>query len=76
MTPCELVQNQAVWHRSCHNKFNNDKVDRAVRKRDRNETTENIDSGLKRNRRQSMDKMACLLIFASKKMGTSMNSEH
>ena len=59
MTACELVQNQAAWHKSCHNKFNNDKVKRAVRKRDRNETTENVGSGLKHNRRESMDKMAC-----------------
>ena len=21
MTACELVQNQAAWHKSCHNKF-------------------------------------------------------
>ena len=60
MTACELVQNQAAWHKSCHNKFNNDEVERVVRKRDRDETTENVGSGLKRNRRQSMDKMACL----------------
>jgi len=33
MTVSELVQNQAVWHKSFHIKFNNDKVDRAIEKR-------------------------------------------
>ena len=47
-----------------HNKFNNDKVERAVRKRDRNETTENVGSGLKCNRQQSVDKMAYLKVMS------------
>ena len=47
-----------------HNKFNNDEVERAVRKRDRNETTENVGSGLKCNRQQSVDKMAYLKVMS------------
>jgi len=58
MTVSGLIQNQAVWHKSCHIKFNNDKVDRALRKRDRDETAEISESGMKRNRQQSMDNMA------------------
>jgi len=33
MTVSELVQNKVVWHKSCHIKFNNDKVDRTIQER-------------------------------------------
>ena len=33
----DLVENKASWHKSCHKKFDQDKLDRAQRKRNRNE---------------------------------------
>ena len=55
-----LLKNQAVWHKSCHIKFNKDKVDRAKRQRERDESAESSGAELKQNWRQLMDKMACL----------------
>ena len=34
MTVGELVKNQGSWHKSCHVKFNKEKLERAMRKRD------------------------------------------
>ena len=60
MTVSELVQNQAAWHKSCYVKFSTEKLERATRKRDRDNSTESSLPGLKRHQRQPVDKMACL----------------
>ena len=58
MTVGELVRNRGEWHKSCHLKFNRGKLERATVKRHREEESSNC--VMKRPRRQSMDKMACL----------------
>ena len=60
VTVDELVQNCAVWHKSCHVKFCREKLDRACKKRESDSSAENSNHEKKRPRRQSMDKMACL----------------
>lgn len=62
ITVDELVKHQAVWHKSCYVKFSKEKLDRATKKRDRDDATESGSStfGGKRPRRQSLDKMACM----------------
>ena len=60
MTVGELVKNQGSGHKSCHVKFNKEKLERATRKRDREDATESNNSGKKQPRHQSLDKMACL----------------
>ena len=67
MTTDELAQNRGAWHKSCNVKFSKDKLERATKKRDREETTGSSTYGEKQPRRQSMDKMAC--IFCCKKHG-------
>ena len=59
MTVGELVTNQGSWHKSCHVKFSNQKLERVRRKRGRDAATE-INSGRKQPRRQSLDRIACL----------------
>ena len=60
MTASDLGYNKASWHKSCHNKFGKDKIERLMRKRNKEETTETGECVVKRNRRQSVEKMACL----------------
>ena len=60
MTVSELVKNLGSGHKSCHVKFNKEKLERATRKRDREDATESNNSGKKQPRHQSLDKMACL----------------
>ena len=57
MTVGELVKNWGSWHRSCHVKFNKEKLERATRKRDREVATESNNSGKKQPQLQSL---ACL----------------
>ena len=59
-TTSDLVHNKALWHKSCHQKFSKDKIERAVKKREKEETKDVNECGVKRNRWQSMEKMACL----------------
>ena len=56
----DLVHHKAMWYKSCHNKFSNDKIERATRKREKEETRDTDEYVVKRNKRQSMKKMACL----------------
>jgi len=56
-TASDLGCNKALWHKLCHNKFSKDKIERLMRKRNKEETGEYL---VKRNRRQSIEKMACL----------------
>jgi hypothetical protein len=60
MTVCELVKNQAAWHKSCYVKFSKEKLERATKKRERDETSADCSSEAKRPRRLSMIKIACL----------------
>ena len=60
MTVGELVKNRGSWHKSCHVKFNKEKLERAARKRDREDATKSNNSGKKQPRRQSLHRMACL----------------
>ena len=60
MTVSKLVQNQAAWQKSCYVKFSTEKLDRATRKKDRDNSAENSLPGLKRHQRQSVDKLARL----------------
>jgi len=39
MTVNELVENQGVWHRSCHLKFNKERLKRASKKRSKSDNT-------------------------------------
>ena len=57
MTIGELVKIWGSWHKSCHFKFNKEKLDRAMRKRDREDATESNNSGKKHPQLQSL---ACL----------------
>ena len=59
MTVDEWVQNWGSWHKSCYVKFSKEKLERATKKRDRNDAVESTTLE-KRPRRQSMDRMACL----------------
>ena len=59
MTVDELVQNWGSWHKSCYVKFSKEKLERATKKRDRDDAVESI-TWEKRPRRQSIDRMACL----------------
>ena len=56
----DLDYSKASWHKSCHNKFGTDNIERLMRKRNKEETTETDEYVVKRNLRQSMEKMACL----------------
>ena len=60
MTVCELVQNQAAWHKFCFVKFSKQKLESATKKREIDETTADSTSREKRPRHLSMIKMACL----------------
>ena len=64
----QLVRNQAKWHKSCHLKFSASKQ-RAIRKRERDEITDNSSATGKRRRlhRQLLDKSNC--IFCGKQDG-------
>ena len=42
MTVDELVQNRGSWHKSCHVKSSKEKLERAAKKRDRDDTAESI----------------------------------
>ena len=66
MTVDELVQNRGSWHKSCHVKFSKEKLERAAKKRDRDDTAEST-TWEKRLQCQSMDRMACL--FCHKENG-------
>ena len=59
-TTSHLVNNKALWHKSCHNKFSKDKIERLMSKRDKEEASKTGGYVVKQNRRQSMEKMACL----------------
>lgn len=60
MTVGELVQNRGAWHKSCYVKFSKEKLERATRKRGRDDVTESNNSRKKWPERQSMDRMARL----------------
>ena len=60
MTVDELIQNQGSWHKSCYLKFNNKKLERATKRQNMDDASESTNSGKKRPRRQSVDRMACL----------------
>ena len=60
MTADELIQNQGSWHKSCYLKFNNKKLERATKRQNMDDASESTNSGKKRPRRQSVDRMACL----------------
>ncbi len=61
MTVVELVQNKGAWHKSCYVKFSKEKLERATKKRDRDDAREGSSISMeKRPRRQSTDRMACL----------------
>jgi len=61
MTVDELVQNQGAWHKRCYVKFNKKKLERAIKKRVRDDDLEHNNSGKKQpQQRQSIDRMACL----------------
>ena len=49
-----------MWDKSCHNKFSNDKIERATRKSEKEETRDTDEYVVKRNKWQSMKKMVCL----------------
>ena len=55
-----LVQNKAVWHKSCQVKFSKEKLERARNKRKKSTEEEPGSSKEKRTQRQSLDKEACL----------------
>jgi len=38
-----LVDNKGLWQKSCHNKFSKDKVERMMRKREKEETRKLVD---------------------------------
>ena len=44
----DLVQNRGAWHKSCYSKFSKEKVNRAYKKRDRDEPIESSTSQEKR----------------------------
>lgn len=56
----DLVENKASWHKSCHKKFDQDKLDRAQRKRNGNEI-QDIDTKRTCPQRRSLEKFACIL---------------
>ena len=60
MTVEELTTNRAAWHKSCHVKFSNDKLERATKKHETANAAGNSASLEKRPRRQAVDKMSCL----------------
>ena len=62
----ELVENQAVWHKSCYLKFNKEKLTRASKKRSKGSATF-LNDETKRYKRCSTDKMSCL--FCQRKDG-------
>ena len=67
MTVDELVENQAVWHKSCHLKFNKERLKRASKKRSKGDITKCGNDGMKRYKHCSIDKMSCL--FCQRKDG-------
>ena len=58
----DLVVNRAHWHKSCHMKFSNDKIERLKRKRTKLESSDADATNTKRAciRRQSLDKNSCI----------------
>ena len=72
-TTSDLVHNRALWHKSCHHKFSKDKLERLMRKRDKEETRETGEYAVKRNRNSQWKRW--LAYFASKKVETCMSLE-
>lgn len=65
-TADDFTQNQAKWHKTCHNYFGKDRVDRAERKRDAEDASSSTDVCTKQAR-QTLPKTAC--IFCTKTEG-------
>jgi len=55
-----MVKNQGVWHRSCHLKFNKERLKRASKKRSKSDNAISDNDGMKRYKRCAVDKMSCL----------------
>ena len=62
-----LHKSNAKWHKSCYNKFANEKLERAKKKRERTDCDCEYDSCSKRLKRECFDKKKC--IFCSKEDG-------
>ena len=67
VTIADLVENKASWHKSCHKKFDQDKLDRVKRKRVGSEI-QGVDEKRILPQRQLPDKFAC--IFCGEDTGT------
>ncbi|KAG1681450.1 hypothetical protein GQR58_011840 [Nymphon striatum] len=60
ITVDDLAENNALWHRSCHQKFNNDKLERIRANKRKAETKANEAPGSSRPKRQSSNNTACV----------------
>ena len=67
MTVDKMVKNQVACHKSCYVKFSKQKLERALKKRNREATSDCSYVTQKRPRRQAMEKSACL--FCQKEEG-------
>ena len=72
-TISDLVNNKALWHKSFHNKFSSNKVERLMKKRGKDETRETGGYVVKRNRDSEWKRW--LTYFVRKKVVNSMNLE-
>ena len=60
LTVQNLVQNKAVWHKSCRVKISKEQLERARNKRKKRNEEEPSSSKEKRTQHQPLDKEACL----------------
>lgn len=74
MTVDELIKNQGAWHKSCYAKFSKEKLQRATKKRDMEETAESCASG--ENGLGASRWKEGSVCFVNEIMDTSMNLEH
>ena len=58
-----FVKNNASWHRSCHQKFNNSKLNRQVMRKRKHEAEA---PEMRRSKRQSVFDAKCVCIFCEK----------
>uniref|UniRef100_UPI00358E26DF uncharacterized protein isoform X2 n=1 Tax=Myxine glutinosa TaxID=7769 RepID=UPI00358E26DF len=60
LTVDDLIRNRAQWHKRCHLKFNKSSLQRAEKKRDRNDAECSGISEKRRRQRQPPQKTACI----------------
>ena len=73
VTPEFLVQSRASWHKSCHLKFSNSKLERVINKRKR--VDDDQDETQSRVKRQLLSKTVCLFCGQAGKLHEVMTLE-